>query len=75
MKSIKSDFERMVKRYPIHSSFICFGRAVWGKKYAHEIIRRNFNSLIDHGDYQPKDKFVLFKHFDYLTNLPEETGF
>lgn len=72
MKSIKANFEKTSKKYPNHSSFICFGRTVMGKKYLPSVIRKNFNVLVDPDDYDPKDKFELFKHFDGLTNMPEE---
>lgn len=72
MQSIRANFEKMCKRHPNLSSFICFGRAVAGKKYLSSVIRKNFNVLVDPDDYDPKDKFKLFKHFDGLANMPEE---
>jgi len=75
MKSIRADYEVMKSRYPLHSSFIHFGRAVYGRKYAPEIIRRSFNRIVEKEDYTKGDKNQLFLHYDKLTNMTEETDF
>jgi len=71
MKSIRVLFERKVKENPNLSSFICFGRAIRGKRHSSTVIRKNFNLLVDPDDYDPKDKKALYVHFNMLTNLPE----
>lgn len=72
MKSIKSNFEEKCKKYPNHSSFVCFGLTIAQKKYLPSVMRKNFNILVDPDDYDLKDKFELFKHFDGLADMPEE---
>jgi len=75
MKSIERRFEVMVKKYPYHSSFICFARAVTGQKLSRDMIKRWFNKLVDKNDYDPKDKRKLFDQLELLTNTPEDNLF
>ncbi|MEI6420466.1 MAG: hypothetical protein WCO30_02415 [bacterium] len=75
MKSIRADFEKMKASYPLHSSFIHFGRAIYGRKYTPEIIRRCSIRLIEKEDYTKSARNQLSVHFDKLTNMAEETDF
>jgi hypothetical protein len=75
MRNIKSRFEAMTKKYPNHSSFICFGRAVWGQKFSQRFISQHFNELVDKDDYDRSDRKELIKHFLLLTNEPDGDRF
>lgn len=73
MRSIERRFNNTIKTNPLLSSYICFLRTIWGQKFTKSIIRKWFNKLVDEDDYSKADKKDLFKHLEYLANMPEET--
>ena len=75
MRNIKSRFEEITKKYPDHSTFVCFGRAVKGQKFSPRFISQNFNELVDKDDYDRSEKKELLKHFLSLTNMPDGDSF
>ncbi len=72
MRSVKANFDEMVRDFPAHSSLICFGRAVWGKKLSPRRIRANFNLLVEKSDFSNRGRLRLLRHFDNLTFTPVE---
>ncbi|KKS58164.1 MAG: hypothetical protein UV24_C0030G0005 [Candidatus Nomurabacteria bacterium GW2011_GWA2_42_41] len=75
MKSIERKFIDTIKKYPSHSSFICFSKAIKSQHFSRDMIKRWFNKLVDKDDYDQKDKRKLFEHFELLTNTPEDNLF
>jgi hypothetical protein len=75
MKSIERRFETIIKKYPYHSSFVCFGRAIKSEHFSRDMIKRWFNKLVDKDDYDPRDKRKLFDHFELLSKGPEDDLF
>lgn len=75
MKSIERRFENMTKKYRDQSSFLCFGKAIKSQRFSRDMIKRWFNKLVDKNDYNPKEKRMLFEHFELLTNSPEDNLF
>ncbi len=75
MRNIKSRFEEITKKYPDHSTFVCFGRAVKGQKFSQRFISHYFDELVDQEDYIRSEKKELLKHFLLLTNMPDGDRF
>jgi hypothetical protein len=61
MKSVKRIFNKVKKRNPLWSDYICFAEAVRGKKFSRKTIVRHFNSLVDKGDYAKGEKKDILK--------------
>lgn len=57
----------MEKKYPEHSSFVVFGRAVKGQKFGRAMIAKYFRRLVDKDDYARKDIMRLTEHFMRMT--------
>lgn len=62
MQSIERRFISMQEKYPNHSSFICFGRAIKDQGFSESMIKRWFNKLVDKDDYCRSEKAELFAH-------------
>lgn len=71
MKSIERRFIAKVQKYPDHSSFICFGRAVWGQKFTPRFISKYFNKLVEKADYDHSDRKDILKHFLSISEMPD----
>lgn len=72
MRSIQARFQNMLEKYPEVSSFINFGRAIWGQKFSQPMIKYWFNLLVEKDDYDPKDKIKLLRHFYKATENQEK---
>lgn len=75
MRNIKSRFEAMTKKYPNHSSYLCFGRAVCGQNFSPRFISKFFDELVDKDDYDRSDKKEHIRHFLSLTNTSDGDSF
>jgi hypothetical protein len=72
MRSIQMRFKRISEENPNLSSFICFGRAIWGQKFSQPMIKYWFNLLVEKDHYDPKDKIKLLRHFYKATENQEK---
>ena len=63
MKSIEARFRKMQRKYPYHSSFINFGRAVRGQRFKRSAVARNFMDLVEKHDYSNNGRTNLIAHF------------
>lgn len=61
----------MAKKYPHHSSLICFGRAILGQRLTKPAISKNFKKTVDKADYDPDDKKDILEHLHLITNIAE----
>ncbi len=59
MKSLQRAFLNHSQQSPNHSSYICFRRAVAGKRLTRRSIGYWFDQLVDREDYARKDRNVL----------------
>ena len=66
MRSLKRIFSRIKRENPYWSDYICFAEAVRGRKFSRKTIIRNFNSLVDKGDYAKSEKKEII---DFLVEL------
>jgi hypothetical protein len=67
MRSVEARFRIMEKKFPFHSSLICFGRAVRGQKFGRAMKAKYFRRLVDKEDYARKDIMRLTDHFMQMT--------
>lgn len=67
MRSIKASFDYYKRKCPGWSSWICFAKAIKGRKFSKESIQENFNELVDENDYQTSDKMMLLRYLYKLT--------
>lgn len=68
MKSIERRFNAMTAKYPNHSSYLCFAKAVDGQEFSKQAIHRWFNQLVDKEDYVRKEKKAILAHLCALSN-------
>jgi len=66
MKSVRRVFNRIRSENPYWSDYICFAEAVRGRRFSRKTIIRNFNSLVDKGDYAKSEKKEII---DFLVEL------
>lgn len=62
MKSVKAT----IKKDPNLSSYTNFANSIKGKNFSRPIILRNFNKLVEKGDYRVSEKTSII---DYLATL------
>lgn len=74
MRSIKASFKKEKSKATFHSSFICLGRAVAGRKFNTDRISRNLTNLVEKDDYIVSDRPALLRHLITLTNSAKRTG-
>lgn len=67
MRSVEARFNIMTKKFPFHSSFICYGREVRGQKFSRTMVAKYFRRLVDKDDYDRKDIMRLTDHFMRMT--------
>lgn len=68
MRSIKASFLEVTDKNPDLSSFICFSKAIQGRKFTKRRISRSFNSLVKKDDYFDS-KIELINHLVELSNF------
>jgi len=67
MRSIRASFLQQVEKNPDYSSFVCFGKAIEGRKFSKDTICRGFNKLVDKNDYF-NNKNLLLNHLVRLSD-------
>lgn len=65
----------MVDKYPKCSSFVCYGRSVWGRGFSQQIIARWFYKLVDRKDHIGVPKSDLIEHFYKLSHTERTREF
>ena len=61
MKSIERMFDKIQEANPDWSSFVCFAKAVEGKKFTQKAVQTQFNKLVDKDDYAHSEKRSLVR--------------
>ncbi len=61
MKSLQRRFNNAVKRYPHHSFYICFVKAIQEQGFNRQTISRWFNKLVPEDDYDITEKKDIIK--------------
>ncbi|MFA6427401.1 MAG: hypothetical protein WCW16_03065 [Candidatus Magasanikbacteria bacterium] len=72
MRSVRHNFEKILKRNPGWSSCIAFANAVDGKRYSRKMISCWFSKLVDKNDYCRSERKQLIEFLYSLSNPLEE---
>lgn len=72
MKSIERRFNKIAKRNPFWSSYICFAEAIKGQKFSRQAIHRWFYKLVNQDDYDKSDTRDILAQLEELSNSPED---
>lgn len=72
MRSIQRRFEKIAKRNPLWSSYICFAEAVKFQQFSRDTIHYWFNKLVEKDDYAKSEKKDILKYLCDLSNMREE---
>ncbi len=67
MRSIRASFVAATKASPVHSSYICFVRAIIGRQYSKRAISHAFKRLVDKDDYDPSERHSIIRDLYCLT--------
>lgn len=70
MRSIEYRFRSIQRKNPGLSTFICFSKAIQGKRFNQEVIRKGFNKLVDKNDYAEDEKMTHLKYLYAITRDP-----
>lgn len=62
MRSIERKFNYIRREHPSWSTWTCFTKAIHGRNFSKDKIKRWFNELVDKNDYEEKDKMKLLKY-------------
>jgi hypothetical protein len=68
MKSLERKFNEIRERNKNFSTYICFTKAIEGKKFNKRITYYWFKKLVDKDDYVGSEKMSILRHLDYLSN-------
>lgn len=71
MKSIKSNFEKISKNNPHLGSYCVLSKAVDGKKFSRQAIRRAYNKFIPKDEYLKSESKYHFDHLCSVSKTPE----
>lgn len=72
MKSIERRFNKVSKKHPDWSSYVCFIGAIADQDFTIETMRRWFYKLVDENDYSPKDKLEVLGYLVSVLKHPED---
>lgn len=67
MRSIERSFKYHQMKNPCLSTWTCFTKAIMGRNFSEDRIRRHFNLLVEKDDYEKEDKRQLLSYL-YLIN-------
>lgn len=65
---MQEEFNKMVAKYPHHSTFVCFEMTIKGKNMTRYQITPWFNKLVDKEDYMGCDRVPLVEWLEYYSN-------
>ena len=72
MRSLEKRFNKISKRYPSWSSYLCFASAIKGQDFDKKIIYKWFDTLVEKDDYVKDEKFEVLASLLNLTKPLEE---
>lgn len=72
MKSIERSFNNLQKKNQQWSSYVCFRKAIKGKKYTDRSVREAFYRCVHKDDYDEKDKKNIIDELQDITKGLEE---
>jgi hypothetical protein len=67
MRSLRRIFSKIRSKNPYWSDYTCFAEAVRGRKFSKRTIIRNFNSLVNKGEYAKGEKKEIIEHLVELS--------
>lgn len=72
MKSIKSNFEKVVLKNAGLGAYPCLAKTVECKKFSRKSLVKAYYELMPKDEYLRSESKEHIDHLEYLTNLPEE---
>lgn len=75
MKSIRRRYQQTCEKNSYWSSLLCFSEAVRNQGFSKDTIHRWFPKLVDHQDYDHREKLAILEHIVYLSNIAEDDKF
>lgn len=68
MRSLEKRFNKITKRNPGWSSYVCFAEAIKGRGFSRQTIHRWFQKLVDKDDYAKNEKRGILAFLESLAN-------
>ncbi len=77
MKSLKANFRKTKRLNPRWSDYICFTHIIKGKCFDNQIVKKNFENLVNPDNYDKSNKKNILKNLYRLnvTKPTEESSF
>lgn len=75
MRSIQRRYNKIHKRNPYWSSYICFAEAIKKQGFNEQSTRRWFYKLVEKGDYAKNEVKQLFLYLEWLSKPLEDNTF
>ncbi|HMO77945.1 MAG TPA: hypothetical protein PKA42_03430 [Candidatus Paceibacterota bacterium] len=70
MNSIEKRFNKIKNNNPRWAPYVVLAESVYGRKYNHKTIRRNFLKLVPKEDYDLDDEKLIVAELDKLSMTP-----
>lgn len=73
MKSVNKRFEKISKKNPYWSTYVCFSEAIKNQKFCKKNLYFWFSKLVSKNDYALSDKRAILRHLCDLSKEPVES--
>ena len=70
MKSLQRRFNKIQKRNPYWSSYVCFSEAISRQGFSRQTTHRWFRKLVDKDDYAKDEAKALLRYLRHISKVP-----